>query len=151
MGGYLHALLVQEGAAFGTAPAFVGPVVINTPVNQTNGLLVNIVNDASNAMACKNLSAPAGQRCSFDVFNDGTFQLVTSPDGANFLFMIFDAASLDMQFWADGFQANTTRLGFYSAPTVAKPTVAGSKGANAALASLMAALALLGLVTDTTT
>ena len=42
-------------------------------------------------------------------------------------------------------------LGFYSATPVSKPTVSGSKGANAALTSLMAALVSLGLVTDTTT
>lgn len=33
---------------------------------------------------------------------------------------------------------------------VAKPTVTGSKGANAALTSLIAALVSLGLITDTT-
>jgi hypothetical protein len=42
-------------------------------------------------------------------------------------------------------------LGFYNAAAVAKPTVAGSRGANAALASLLTALASLGLVTDTST
>lgn len=41
-------------------------------------------------------------------------------------------------------------LGFYSATPVAKQTVTGSRGANAALASLMTALANLGLVTDST-
>lgn len=39
-------------------------------------------------------------------------------------------------------------LGFYSATAIAKPTVTGSRGANAALASLLTALANLGLVTD---
>jgi hypothetical protein len=42
-------------------------------------------------------------------------------------------------------------LGFYGATPALKPTVAGSKGANAALGSLITALATLGLVTDTTT
>lgn len=42
-------------------------------------------------------------------------------------------------------------LGFFGAAPAAKPTVAGSKGGNAALASLLSALASLGLVTDTTT
>jgi hypothetical protein len=40
--------------------------------------------------------------------------------------------------------------GVYGATPIAKPTVTGSKGANAALGSLMTALAALGLVTDTT-
>ena len=40
---------------------------------------------------------------------------------------------------------------FYGSAAVAKPTVTGSKGANAALTSLLSALATLGLVTDSTT
>ncbi|MFI2620410.1 hypothetical protein [Streptomyces sp. NPDC018584] len=42
-------------------------------------------------------------------------------------------------------------LGFYGATAVAKPTVSGSRGGNAALTSLLTALAQLGLITDTTT
>lgn len=41
-----------------------------------------------------------------------------------------------------------TGLGFFAATPAAKPTVTGSRGANAALASLLTALATLGLVTD---
>jgi hypothetical protein len=54
----------------------------------------------------------------------------------------------------DGFvlgAATTDLIGFYGLATpVAKPTVTGSKGANAALTSLMTALVALGLVLDTT-
>ena len=39
-------------------------------------------------------------------------------------------------------------IGFYGAAPAAKPTVTGSRGANAALASLLTALATLGLITD---
>lgn len=42
-------------------------------------------------------------------------------------------------------------LGFYGSAATAKQTVTGSKGANAALASLLTALATLGLITDSTT
>ncbi|MCF0086605.1 MULTISPECIES: collagen-like protein [unclassified Streptomyces] len=42
-------------------------------------------------------------------------------------------------------------LGFYGATAVAKPAVTGSRGGNAALASLLTALASLGLITDSTT
>ena len=45
-------------------------------------------------------------------------------------------------------QANGTGLGFFAATPVAKPTVTGSKGANAALTSLLTQLASLGLITD---
>lgn len=47
-------------------------------------------------------------------------------------------------------QANSTGLGFFAATPVAKPTVSGAKGGNAALGSLMTALSNLGLVTDST-
>jgi hypothetical protein len=49
---------------------------------------------------------------------------------------------------ADGAAA---RLGFFGATAGAKPTVSGSRGGNAALQSLLAALAGLGLITDSTT
>lgn len=46
---------------------------------------------------------------------------------------------------------STTPLGFFGAAGVAKPTVSGAKGGNAALTSLLTALASLGLVTDSST
>lgn len=44
-----------------------------------------------------------------------------------------------------------TGIGFFGTNPAAKQTVTGSKGGNAALASLISALALMGLITDTTT
>jgi hypothetical protein len=46
---------------------------------------------------------------------------------------------------------NATGLGFNNSAPIAKPTITGSRGANAALASLLTALASYGLVTDSTT
>lgn len=53
----------------------------------------------------------------------------------------------------DGAQANkvsvdTTGISFFAAGTAAKQTVTGSRGGNAALASLLTALAAYGLLTD---
>jgi hypothetical protein len=42
-------------------------------------------------------------------------------------------------------------IGFFGVTPTAKPTVSGSRGGNAALASLLTALANLGLITDSTT
>lgn len=42
-------------------------------------------------------------------------------------------------------------VGFYNTAPIAKPAAAGSRGGNAALASLLTALANLGLITDSTT
>jgi hypothetical protein len=49
---------------------------------------------------------------------------------------------------AHRFNAN---VGFYGTTPIAKPTITGSRGGNAALASLMTALAAFGIVTDSTT
>jgi hypothetical protein len=43
------------------------------------------------------------------------------------------------------------QIGFYGATPAAKQTVSGAKGGNAALASLLTALATYGLITDSTT
>lgn len=40
------------------------------------------------------------------------------------------------------------QIGFFGKSKISKPTVTGSKGANAALASLLTALSNLGLLTD---
>jgi hypothetical protein len=45
-------------------------------------------------------------------------------------------------------EANATGLGFFAATPIAKPTVTGSRGGNAALASLLSMLSQLGLLTD---
>jgi hypothetical protein len=42
-------------------------------------------------------------------------------------------------------------ISFYGAPSVAQPVVTGSRGGNAALGSLLTALATLGLIVDNTT
>jgi hypothetical protein len=43
------------------------------------------------------------------------------------------------------------KLGLFSTPAVAKQTVTGAKGGNAALASIISALAAYGLITDSST
>ena len=48
------------------------------------------------------------------------------------------------------FRANHTGLGWWGATPVAKPTVTGSRGGNAALDSLLTALANYGLITNST-
>lgn len=48
-------------------------------------------------------------------------------------------------------EVDSTGLGFFATAPVAKPTITGSRGGNAALASLLTGLANLGLITDSTT
>lgn len=47
-------------------------------------------------------------------------------------------------------EVNTTGVGFYGTAPVAKPTITGSRGGNAALADLLTKLASQGLITDGT-
>ena len=46
---------------------------------------------------------------------------------------------------------NSTGIGFHNTSPIAKPTITGSRSSNAALASLLTALANYGLLTDSTT
>ena len=46
---------------------------------------------------------------------------------------------------------NTTGMAFFGTSAIAKPTVTGSRGGNAALASLLTALANLGLIVNSST
>lgn len=47
-------------------------------------------------------------------------------------------------------QSATDKIAFHGATPVAKQTVSGAKGSNAALGSLLTALANLGIITDST-
>lgn len=47
--------------------------------------------------------------------------------------------------------AFTTSIGFNGSAAIAKQTVTGARGGNAALASLLTAMATVGLITDSTT
>ena len=47
--------------------------------------------------------------------------------------------------------SNTVKMGWFGATPIVQPSVTGSRGGNAALASLLTELALLGLIVDNTT
>jgi hypothetical protein len=55
-----------------------------------------------------------------------------------------------IMYWSENLQIQGN-VGFNNSAPIAKPTVTGSKGGNAALASLITALANYGLITDSTT
>lgn len=59
-----------------------------------------------------------------------------------------DASGTDREGFRVESDGAAALVGFYGATAQAKPTVTGSRGGNAALASLLAALAALGLLTD---
>jgi hypothetical protein len=53
--------------------------------------------------------------------------------------------------FASGTDVQFDQVGFYNTTPIAQPTVTGSRGGNAALASLLTALANLGLIVDSST
>lgn len=70
------------------------------------------------------------------------------PDGA-YLQVVDDSGNLT-NFYQDRFRVQfpQTHMGFFGTAPITKPTVTGSRGGNAALASLLTALQNLGLITD---
>ena len=79
-------------------------------------------------------------------------QWLTATDAsrkASLILSAFDTVERDaLSIAASGTAA---QIGFLGAAPVVRPTVSGSRGANAALASLLTALANLGLIVDSTT
>ncbi len=78
-----------------------------------------------------------------------SFDTTTGASAGNITFLTAPSGTVDTVI------TNTTKMtigpngiGFYATSPVAKPTVTGSKGANAALTSLLTALNTLGLLTD---
>lgn len=63
----------------------------------------------------------------------------------------FSSTAAFLPLWVGGDAAIMGSLGFYGAAVQTKQTVTGSRGGNAALASLLTALATYGLITDGTT
>jgi hypothetical protein len=140
--------LVIDGAPSG---AGAGPATVNNPYS----LLVR----AGNSKLAGNLTLGDGS-------TGGTLTINGFGDNANvngYKFMTFstqNAAGAGWDFkpnsgtaaFSCGFNASSqVSIAFFGSSRAAKATVSGSKGANAALASLMSALSAYGLVTDSTT
>jgi hypothetical protein len=86
------------------------------------------------------------------VWDNNLFTLATGKQEVITGLLIFDGRNIDIG------TGTGTKIGgigsvmaFYGNTPIARPTVTGSRGGNAALASLLTQLAALGLVTDSTT
>jgi hypothetical protein len=88
-----------------------------------------------------------------DPNNAGRARFFVSGTGAGINAQASGAGSIPTALAFSGFASYTFdgTIGFNGAAAVAKPTVTGSRGGNAALASLLTALASYGLITDSTT
>jgi hypothetical protein len=77
--------------------------------------------------------------------------ILTASGGGNLLQLQSEAGQLEDLVGNVLLRWGTTGIGVFGASQQAKPTVAGSRGGNAALTSLLTALATLGWITNSTT
>lgn len=106
--------------------------------------------DGSNNLSLRNeLAANSSTYYGNSSTSNNTGSVFFQTDGANRLEI---KSNGQFVFTPDGsttvLTVDANGIGFYSTAGQAKPTVSGSRGANAALASLLTALAGLGLLTD---
>lgn len=110
-------------------------------VNPAAGTLLTFENAGSNVLVALNSTT---NRKGFVFGNTSSNQ-----DG----FLDYDSISRGMRIGTGGsarFQVDSTGVGFNGSAILAKPTITGSRGGNAALASLLTALASMGLIVDGT-
>lgn len=91
------------------------------------------------------LSGSAGEGFVMESYNGADLQFDLVNSGAAGHFYVSGGGLYVLDITGDG------KLAFFSGTPQAKPTITGSKGGNAALASLLTALANFGLITDSTT
>lgn len=84
-------------------------------------------------------------------FTAGIVQVVYENDGYGFVWRGSAGTSIMEITGASGNLRVKGAVGFNGSAALAKPTITGSRGGNAALASLLTALASYGLITDSTT
>lgn len=83
------------------------------------------------------------------VENPGFTTVLTKTMASSYVENFASGVSCDRQVnGSSRVKVDGTGIGFLGATPVARPTVTGSRGGNAALASLLTALATLGLITD---
>lgn len=140
-----------DGAGNVTTPGLVGPFTVTGVVTHNSGINFGSNFAASTSDLSKHIalySTTIGLNVS-----SGRLNIVTSAAAP----IIFVAAGTDILSISPAglITANSVRIngnaGFNNTTPIAKPTVSGAKASNAALASLIAALASYGLITDTTT
>lgn len=108
------------------------------------------------AVIWQNKSAPSGIYTGLYILDDGSteiYQDAALPEDTIYVYLHpngtvgINAKLLDLEC---ALKVNGN-LGFFNTTPVAKPTVTGSRSDGTALASLITALASLGLITDSTT
>lgn len=138
-----------------------GATTTNTLALSTAGNTISL--DPSGTVTLQNLSGHLASNKQFDINSGASNPAITTYNGAQ---TWWTGCWMDGSYYISGgtpssnvvtigsnhaITFNGSAMGFNNATPVTKPTVTGAKGGNAALASLLTALASYGLVTDSTT
>jgi hypothetical protein len=90
--------------------------------------------------------------CGTERFVQGSAAALTAGSPEDFVNFLFGTGQ--QQFWCQNVKnlsLGPAAIGFYGTSPQTKQTITGSRGGNAALASLLTSLAAIGLITDSTT
>lgn len=133
-------VLLAKATAAGTATVAV--IAVETPTTAKRGFDFRLTGDTVARLAVDASASSSGTL----TFGDGT-----TADTVLYRSAADTLKTDDSLHVAATFRHLGSSLGFFNATAVAKPTVTGSRGGNAALASFLTAMASLGLITDSTT
>ncbi len=128
---------------------------LQSATSATSKTLVSWTDGTNSSGMGLNLGLDGGQNTLYSASATSTAQLVLDSDTA--ALSTNDGTNSALVNLANGTgigiggTGTGNKVGFFNASPAAKPVVTGSRGGNAALASLITALATLGLVTDSTT
>ncbi|MDR3639072.1 MAG: hypothetical protein P4L84_35030 [Isosphaeraceae bacterium] len=140
--------------SFGSSSAPLGTVSVFTTANATKGLVIQ-AHSASQSAPLAALQGISSTSTARDVgYLDAGFSTTTDASYKGFVRLCaqdYNATSGGREGLRVGTDGTQALLGLFGSPAVAKPNVTGSKGGNTALASLLTALANLGLITDSST
>lgn len=119
--------------------------------NSSGAILAKI--SSAGMMTLGNSTIAVDTNLSIDADTAQASQILFMKEGSTKWLVYNPASSNLLHFYAGGGSNNSLSLGvdqvgFFGTTPVSKPTVTGSRGGNAALASLLTALAGLGLLTD---
>lgn len=138
----------------GTALRNIGGYTATAYAASTGSTLANIINLDNTPISGSVLTFGDDSRLPLFQFPDGVDTVwleVTEVTGRFPVYARVDDRLDAIKATADAAVPRTGNIGFYGSTPISKPTVSGSRGGNAAVASLLAQLVALGLITDVTT
>lgn len=128
-----------------------GAIVISDSTGNTTGITINSSSGEVDVFASGDLSL---------ISTNGTFTMIAQDNSGNAAQISVTSTQIAFNLLPGGINAielvstggsAPQKIGFFNATPAIQPTVTGSRGGNVALASLLTALANLGLIVDSST